>query len=200
MFVRSIRSLFVLASIGVALLLGAQPVFADTELGHTGTVGVHSLTDTASSPGAKCKYRYLSAYDYGRLKRIVVQPPNMRAVAGKSAQKVGWQFTIQRREMGLGGSSPWEPRYTSPEMTAITSASHNATFSSASVGVTTPFGPDTEDAGAIYRVNVKMIWHRPDGSVQGTARHRVNYYRSVLDIGGSGLQNNVCSDYWSPNW
>jgi len=193
------RNLLVLASVTVALLVGAQPVAADTELGHTGTVGLHSLLDTPGNPGATCKYKYLSEYQIGRLKRIVVFPPRMRAVAGKDAQTVGWNFTVQRREAGLGGSGPWENRYTSPEMTAVTDDAHNASFDQASVSVTTPFGPDVEDAIALYRVHIKMFWHRPNGSVQGTAKHRVNYYRSVYtNRSGSGVQENVCGDYWTP--
>jgi hypothetical protein len=193
---RALRSTLVVTTLAVALLGIAQPVFADTELGHTGTVGVHSLNDTSASPGAICKYHYLSSYQFGRLRRITVQPPNMMAVAGKSAQTVGWEFIVERKSLPLGPPTPWKKRYTSPEMTAVTSDSHNAAFSSAYVGVKVPAPPGAEDgARHIYRVTVKMFWHRGDGSVMGSSRHRVDFYRIVESNGGTGEQDSFCDGY-----
>lgn len=198
MSIRSLRSPLVVATVLLALIAGAQPVLADTPLSQTGTVGVHSLRDTASSPGANCKYKYLSAHGYGKLKKIVVMPPRMRAVAGKSAQLVGWTFTVQRRIVSLGPNNPWENRYTSPEMTAVTDDAHNASFSAASVPVIVPFPPDSLDVAAFYRVHVKMFWHTANGSIQGTATHRVDYYRHVMSTGGSKVNQDICPDYWGP--
>ncbi len=200
MRIRRLRGFFALATVGIAVLAVAPPVFADTELGHSGTVGVHSLTDTAASPGAIAKYRYRSADGFGWLKRLFVQPPNVRAVAGRNAQKVGWLFTVERKICGLKGCDRWRLRYTSPEMTAITDDASNAAFSQASVSVTVPCGPNCADAGAIYRVVVKMIWHRPNGNVQGTARHRVYYYRAQMNTGESGLMEKAAWDSWSPDF
>lgn len=196
MRIRGLRSVVALATVGMTVLAVAPPVLADTELGHSNPVGIHSLTDTSANPGATCKYKYLPAYGVGRQKRMFVQPPNMRAVAGMAAQEVGWQFTVQRRidiEPSIGR---WENRYTSPVMAAVTDDGHNAAFSSASVSVTVPFGPDADGAAAIYRVTVKMIWHRPNGSVQGTARHRINFYLRVMSNGASDVQNNFCGGYY----
>lgn len=200
MFRRALRSWFVVTALALAALGAAQPVFADTELGHNGTVGVHSLTDTSASPGAIARYKYNNADGFGWLKRLFVHPPNMRAVAGRSAQTVGWLFTVERKICGLGGCDIWRLRYTSPEMTAVTDDSHNAAFSDATVGVTVPCGHNCADAGATYRVNVKMIWHRPNQSVQGTARHRVYYYRAQMDTGESGVMEKTAWDAWSPDW
>jgi hypothetical protein len=197
MYATAFRRSFLPVAMAIGALTAAQPVLADTEL-DAGTVGVHSLTDTASNPGALCKYRYLPTYDVGRLKRIVVRPPNMRAVAGRSAQEVGWQFTIQRRIDIEPNPGTWEDRYTSPEMTAVTDDSHNASFGSGSVSVTVPFGPGGDGAAALYRVVVKMIWHRPNGSVQGTARDRVDFYERAVSNGGGDVQNNFCTGYWFP--
>jgi hypothetical protein len=44
-----------------------------------------------------------------------------------------------------------------------------------------------------------MLWHRSDGSIQGTARHRVNYYGSYYsNAAGVGMQQNICRAYWAP--
>jgi hypothetical protein len=192
--------MFVAAVASTLIVVGAQPAFADVELGHTGTVGTHSLTDTMASPGVTAKYRYYASDGFGWLKRLRVEAPHVRAVAGKSAQTVGWQFTVERKVCGLGGCGTWENRYTSPEMTAVTDDGHDAALPDASVGVTVPCGHNCEDAGATYRVVVKMIWHRGDGSVQGTARHRVYYYRASMDTGETGVMEKTAWDSWSPDW
>ena len=98
------------------------------------------MSDSASSPGTTCLYKYHSGSDAGDLVKMVVKPPNVRAVAGKSSQTVGWRFTVQRRVQGIGGATPWVQRFTSPEMKAVTDDSRNASFTSASVPVKTgPF-------------------------------------------------------------
>jgi len=48
-------------------------------------------------------------------------------------------------------------------------------------------------------VYITMLWHRSDGSIQGTARHRVNYYGSYYsNAAGVGMQQNICRAYWAP--
>lgn len=201
MSIRGMRSLIALLGVVSVLLLGIQPVLADTERGHSGTVGAHSLNDSMGDPGATCKYKYNSYYQAGRLKHIYVDPPNIMAVAGKSAQTVGWTFTVQRRIYSVfGPPSVWSNRYTSPEMTDVTSDSANASFSAADVSVDTPFGPGTEDAFAVYRVMVNMYWHRANGSVQGNAKHRVDFYYSYYkNHAGSDVQEDVCGGIWAPD-
>ena len=169
------------------------------ELGHKGTVGVHSLNDTAASPGVTAKYKYNSQDGFGWLKRLKVEPPNVRAVAGKSAQTVGWRFQVWRKVCGLGGCDIWRVRYTSPEMTAVTDDAHDAAFTPMAVSVKVPCGHNCADAGAIYRVVVKMNWYRANGSVQGAAKHRVYYYRASMDTGDTGLMEKYAWDSWSPD-
>ena len=195
-----LRRLLLVLPIALAFAVSAQPALADTELGHRGTVGVHSLRDTSEHPGATCKYRYLPAYGYGQLRRIEVRPPQVKAVSGKSHQLVGWRFTIQRKEIGLFGSTHWHKRYTSPEQITYTDDAHNAAFAGMFVRVKVPFGPATQDAIAIYRVIVKLFWHRADGEIAGVARHRVDFYNSVMSSGERNVQQGACGDYWSPAW
>lgn len=199
MNVRRLRGLLVVATIAVAALAATQPVFA-YELGHTGTVGVHSTTDTSSDPGAIGKYRYYASDGFGWLTRFWVNPPNMRAVAGKTGQTVGWLFTVDRKVCGIGGCQHWMLRYTSPEMTAVTDDATDASFTQATVGVTVPCGHNCEDVGATYRITVKMIWHRSNGSVQGTVHDRIYWYGAQMTNGDSGVQEKVAADAWSPNF
>ena len=197
MFGRGLRTLVVVATVAVAALAATQPALA-YELSHTGTVGVHSLTDTSSNPGAIGRYRYYASDGYGFLNRFNVNPPNMRAVAGKSSQTVGWRYTVERKECGIEGCYRWIDRFTSVEFTAVTSDAHNASFSQATVSVNVPCGHGCYDAGAKYRITVKMIWHRPNGSVQGTVLNRIYWYGAQMTNGASGVQEKVAWSAWGP--
>lgn len=199
MFGRSLRTLIVVATVAVAALGATQPAFA-YELGHTGTVGVHSLTDTSSNPGAIGRYKYYASDGFGWLVRFYVNPPKMRAVAGNSSQTVGWRYMVERKVCGIGGCGAWTLRFTSVEMTAVTNDAHNASFSQATASVTVPCGHNCYDAGAIYRITVKMIWHRANGSVQGTVRNRIYWYGAQMTTGEYGVQEKVASDSWSPDF
>ena len=166
------------AGLALGLMLGAQPVLADTELGHTGTVGTHSLHDTANYEGAGCHYLWNTQQDIAYLKSIDVNPPRMKAVVGNNHQTVGWQAIVQRR-WGSNGTSPaWTVTFTSVERTATTNATTNALFNQwAHINVTLPFGAAQHQSKfAQYRVVVKMIWHNSNGTTQGTAMHRVDHY------------------------
>src|SRR3954451_269193 len=151
------------------------PVAAAT----TGTVGHYSLTDSQSSPGATAKYVYVQPADPGEnhwaLHRIVVQPPNMKAVAGKSSQKVGWSFTVQRMACFEPPCGNWETRYTSPVYTAVTSDTANAAFVKESVSVGVPPNP----ALYHYRTTVNMVWYKANGATQGTASARIGWYKWI---------------------
>ena len=200
MRVGSHRGLIIPLAIVAALLATVQPALAGRTLAHTGTVGQYSVTDTAARPGAIGLYRYNAEDDFGWLKRFYVNPPKMKAVAGMNSQKVGWLFNVQRKICGFGGCGNWEVTYTSPVTTAITDDAHSPGWGQASVRVRVPCGPGCADAGASYRINLKMIWNRANGSVMGTAKHRIYFYSQQLDTGGSGVSEGTAPDAWSPDW
>ena len=127
MLSRRLRGLLVATTLAIAALSVVQPALA-YELGHTGTVGAHSTTDTSSDPGAIGKYRYYASDGFGWLTRFWVNPPHMKAVAGQTHQTVGWLFKVERQDCGFGGCSQWRVTYTSPEMTAVTDDAHDAAF------------------------------------------------------------------------
>lgn len=169
----------------LALLLGtalaalslAQPALAYTELKVTGTVGAHRLLDTQLAPGGLCSYNYSSANGAYKLKHISVGPPRMKAVPGMGTEKVAWQFTIQRRIVGLGGPGPWANRYTSQRFVSSTDSTHNAPFHLyEGVKVVVPYAAGG-DASADYRAIAKLIWYKADGTtVLGTATEKVDWY------------------------
>ena len=200
MFSRVSRYLLVGATVAVLATSAAQPVLGATDLGHTGTVGLHSLTDTSANPAAIGKYKYNRSDRFGWLVRFWVNPPNMHAVTGKSNQTVGWKYSVQRQICGLGGCNSWRTTYTSTEQTAVTDDTHNAPFTQMSVGVTVPCGHNCSDAGATYRITETLIWHKANGTIQGTDRERIYYYAAHMTNGQSGVITKVAWDSWSPDF
>jgi hypothetical protein len=188
------RYLFLVAAAIVSLAV-AQPALGYTELGTTGTVGSHSLTDTSGSPGAVCVYHYLSGENLWKLRRIAVNPPNVRAVAGQGTEKVAWKFIVQRRFISAFSSTPgpWKKRYASPKFVAYTDSSHDASFTQEHVRVRVPFGPGA-DAVAEYRVIVKVIWYKASGSVLGKATMRADWYNLYEGL-DTYVSHHNCGDY-----
>jgi hypothetical protein len=148
---------------------------AYTELGTTGTVGAHSMTDTSAAPAGVCAYKaYHTQFSHYLIKHINVNPPTVKAVSGQGNEKVAWDFTVQRRYISFS-NGPWQVRYTSPMFVASTDSRHIAPFVQENVGVAAPQpGADTEYQ---YRVLVKLFWYKTsDGSVLGTANGRIDWY------------------------
>ena len=65
MFRRSFRSLLIGVTVAIAALAATQPVFADTVVGQSGTVGAWSVVDTSLNPAAIGKYRYYASDGFG---------------------------------------------------------------------------------------------------------------------------------------
>ncbi len=180
----------------ISALAIAQPAMAYTELGTTGTVGKHSLSDTEVNPGATCRYDFSSANGAFKLKHISVLAPGMRAVPGMGIEKVAWSFTVQRRIISFGGVEPWDDRYTSPKFKSSTDSHHHAQFDQGSEGVkvVVPYQAGA-DASAEYRVIVNLFWYKTDGTtVLGTATDRVDWYYPDQSNGHTFFQK-FCPDY-----
>lgn len=181
MNIRPTRYLVAFAASLIALVIGASPVSAYKHLGTTGNTGTHSLTDTRSSPGADCVYRFSDVGTAWELRRINVRPPNVQAsVFHEGNQRVGWRFSVERRESNaFTGSGSWIHRYTSPTQKRTTDADHDASFSPMDVSVRVP-EVASSDVWYHYRVIVKVLWYRDNGSVSGTARMRVEWFKSFF--------------------
>lgn len=199
MFKRSSRVVLAMATFAIAALATTQPALAG-EISRTGTIGQYNVVDTKTDQSVLAHYRWYNSDNVGWLKKFVVDPPRMKAVAGRTDQTVGWQFYVERKDCGFFDCSRWKKTYTSPEMTAVTDDSHNAAFTSASVHVYVPCGHLCEDLVSAYRVTIKMIWHKPNGNVQGSARYRIVWYESETSRGDHGKQKNVAGAAWSPDF
>lgn len=180
------RSLFSSVALGLAaMILAVAPVTADTERGHTGTVGKHSLRDSSSNGGVSCVYAepHQASPDtwLAGLKRLEVRPPRVRSSSG--SQRVGWRFIVQRTHQV---SPEWLVTYKSPVQKATATLTGNAPFSLMKIKVNVPSYP------VYYRVDVVMFWYNSAGVVVGKARHRVDYYNRDVAIRPS-VDRNKCT-------
>jgi hypothetical protein len=192
--VKRIARMSLLIGSAFAALAIAQPAMAYTELGTTGTTGAHKLTDTSSSPGVICEYKYSASDELSKLKHIDVLPPKVKGITGHGNEQVAWRFIVQRQISGFGGPGPWKNRYTSPKWFATTDSAHNAPFLDEGVNVTVPFDSGG-DAVAVYRVIVKAFWYDAHGNVIGTATMRDDWYRSVQPPDQAVTRHHECYDY-----
>lgn len=158
---------------GVVLLLFGSltiattgPVLADTEKGHTGIVGTHSLPDSYASPGVRCDYDKESE----RLASFRVRSPIVFArnkTSSRDSRKVGWRFVIMRTAQN---STTQTTFYTSPIYKATAYDNQAAPFTAKTLNQM------VANDGSIYKVLIKMFWFKRDGSKEGTALHSVDYY------------------------
>ena len=191
MVFRAARFPLAVAVFALFMLAAGQPVLADTELGDHGNVGVHSLTDTHSTPGARCDYKFKSVLGLGELKSITVRPPNMDASPGRTQQIIGWRFMIQRSFVGEH-NAPWKTVYKS-DLQTTSIGGEGGGFSSMSTAIIVP--PNEGVTGVHhYRVVVKMVWFGKDGqSVIGWSSHRVDFYRGAMNTGQRWVDNGWCA-------
>jgi hypothetical protein len=173
--------LFAMVAVGPAL---AATGHGNNGHRHTGEVGQHSLRDSLATPGAECRYQQVSPSPGGhgyeaKLRRLYVQPPRVRAIAG--VQTVGWGFVVQRTQYGPSGPGPWSTTYQSPIQRMSTNTTHDAPFTQKSINVVVP-SAGYDDGNYGYRVMLKISWYRANGSTQGTATHRVKFYRLVNSL------------------
>ncbi len=161
-----------------AAVIAVGPVAAQTEVGHTGVVGFHTLRDNSKRAGARCTWteRDGSYFWEGDLTHIDVRPPRMRAVSG--TQEVGWRFTVQRQAW-YASPGLWKNTYTSPIQWRMTDTSHDAAFAWMGVSVNVPTSNPDKQPHYLYRVRVRMLWRNGAGDVTGTAVHEVDWYRKV---------------------
>jgi hypothetical protein len=179
---RSKKAMLVTISAMLLAVTASSAVQADTQLRETGTTGFHALRDTPDSPGYSCHYKGIyppsggDRYE-GKLNRIDVRPPKMKAVSGR--QEVGWRFIVERLN-GSDSSSNWKVTYKSSIQRDTTSSSRNASFSIRDVNVRVPANGAYEDTIYMYRVKVKMFWYTANGGVQGTSTHLNDWFKEVL--------------------
>jgi hypothetical protein len=193
LFGTRVQRFVLLVGVTLGMLVAVSPVAAATELGRSGVVGPHKVVDKQTYAGATCTYAHVAGRpNNSSLVQISVSSPHVWAVAGAGDQRVGWNFSVQRRSFGLGGHGSWSTRYTSPRFTEWATHTREADFTSASVKVTVP-GSANAEFYFEYRVIVKLFWFGDDGSITGSARKLLLWYFQD-DAKTYDTQNFPCED------
>jgi len=172
----------VLTAMGFAfavLAISVSPALADTELGHNGRVGRHKLRDKPAmdgthtfylTPGATCFYDGTS----NELVDIVVKAPKIWArdtTAARNSQTVGYQVILKRADDSFNITTFYKS-------TIATATAFDDAFAELPDGdLETSYLPDSD-----YFVMIKMFWYR-QGTVEGTAKHGVDYYNELIPPG-----------------
>lgn len=183
----------------VALAVTAALSVSQIALGYvetktTGTVGPHSVTDTAARPGVICSYKPSSTPGVAKLKRIYVSAPHVKAIQGSGHEKVGFRYVIQRARYGGSHSGEFRMLYKSPIFTSVTDTTHNAGFGQDSHDIVIPYAYGADSAG--YRVIITAYWYQGESgtTLRGMAKGRIEWYSLSTGV-NPGPFNGSCPDY-----
>jgi hypothetical protein len=159
-----------LAVVAMALALPGATL-ADTPISQVGVTGYYYLLDSYDNTGATCVYRTLYSggnYWQGKLVRLNVDPPVVYG-AHDYVQRVGWNFYVTRQ---IGRRTT--RTYTSPTQKGWASYGSLPNFYPKTVGVTVPKPLFAHDYR--YRVYISMFWYRADGTTEGLAVDRIDFF------------------------
>lgn len=183
---RLLKSVIPLALAAVVLAGLAGPAAAYTIVSETGMIGSWSLTDTAATPGATCRYGAVQPPNHTYLRWVKVRPPVVYA-ADRSAEKIDrkkivWFWRLQRKS--LNGTT-WHTVGTSTRQSAFAYENQPAPFSASTI-----YENGSTNAFSFYRALVVIRWVKANGTIEGAAKATVDYYRlkSPFGIRTSGGQ------------
>lgn len=167
----------------LVILADVPTARADIELGHEGQVGRHRLADIYDSPGAVCDIVLPGPDSLGEI-WLRINPPVMFArdrTPGKDEQPIGWRATISALDEETG---VWRVVRESGIARATARDDLASYFNGEGWLAAFPLGH------AAYVATVEMLWYDPAdmNRVEGTTRHTVEHYASVLRYRGDAIQ------------
>lgn len=168
------RTMLSSVALAAALVLSVPGLAAaDIPVGHSGSYGKHSLTDTREYYGVRCIYNHDQ-----NLAVVKVNPPTVFArskTSGRDQQWVGWRVELQFRD---GGS--WSTEQKSSVVKVKAWDDTPAAFRTTTVTLAHPVGSGE------WRVVLRMTWYKHGTSNvwAGTARHLVEHYSYPLAAPG----------------
>jgi hypothetical protein len=186
---RLVVALSLAAFAGVGLAVG--PVGAYSNISETGMVGPWSLNDTSGTPGATCGYGNEYPPDNAGFRWMNVKPPIVYA-ADRNSDKIDhklvkWYWKLQRAH--YPGTSGWKTIDTSDTQSATAYENQAAHFSamriSHSVG-------NPADSDLLFRALVIIKWVKADGSVEGTAKATIDWYKAKAPWGDNVFGQPFC--------
>jgi hypothetical protein len=157
-FVRRVgRGASLAALVMLILALSGGEALAAHQVGHVGTTGRYSFTDTVSMPGARCVYAGAAGtweFDHATVRPpLVFWPLNSSSNSGT----VGWRLKLQHLTNGV---------WSNVLHTGVTKATARKHVSAMFARKTITWMPPAPNSG-LFRVEVALIWFRTNGTVMG---------------------------------
>jgi hypothetical protein len=178
---RTIRGLLVSVVAAAALAMSAGSALGAHQLSQTGSPGPWTLPDTAANPAATCSYEGGGTAGSTYLTGIRLEDGPEITGTHVGLRSVGYRPLIQHRHGGA-----W---VTVKQGTLITGQATNATPVALPGGLTAV--PVTSDPTR-FRLVLKLIWFRPNASVEGTRMVVVDQYVRFGDLGvGSSCKGRI---------
>jgi hypothetical protein len=176
---RRTRLILALGATTIALVAGAAPAAAATQVIENGAHGGWFVNDSNVAPGFVCKYHTTD----DKLFKITIKPPALFASDLKPKrehQQVGWRYRVQQTHDAV----VWNTVFTSSKIVATAYDDTPAVFGSRSQAIASPNDQ--------YRVEVDAYWYAPlnPATQVGSVTLRYSFVRAKRGI----------TSYVSPNY
>lgn len=180
---RSRRPLLILASAALLVVSAVSPAAAGGDV-QTGQIGHYTVPENETTPTVNCRYNGGTP----KLDKFVLKPPKVwwpdtSSDSNTQHGTVGWKVRIQQTPNPLTG--PWTKTYTSSTIkkTAFEDQPFGDPVDAA------PFATRgilwNRSGNNTYRVVYVLYWYNGNGSVKGSLKHTISYYKGTGDGNGS---------------
>lgn len=171
---KALRSAVALMLALPLLITLAAPAAAYTIVSQTGMVGEWYLTDSVDTPGATCRYTGEYPPNYAYFRSMKLRAPTVRAADRDSTvidqKRVQWSWKLQRAPYP---GNTWTTVATSAKQTKVAYENQAAAFTPLQINLNTGLSPDD----TVFRAMVIIKFLRNNGTVEGTVKAVVDYYR-----------------------
>ncbi len=169
---RVLRGGFLASTIVAAVALGGGTTLAAHQVGHSGTTGSYSWTDSSAHPAGLCDYTGGGAAGHTYIVGVRVNAP--ATAKWPTGQASTWGYVGFRVELQHLSGGSWTTVNWGPQTTANATTTASAMLSNRRVAWA---GPLTgKDRGLAV-----LTWYRPNWSILGSARVVIDHYANNFD-------------------
>lgn len=179
------RPLLMLGAVAALLISSVAPAAAGGDI-QKGQVGHYDVPENEVTPTVNCRYDGSTP----KLDKFLLKPPSVWWPDTNSSNdtqhgKVGWQIRIQ--ETANTDTGPWTVTYKS-SVIKKTAYEDQPFLDPADDAPFTTRGILWNRSGTkSYRVVYVLFWYNGDGSVKGSIKHVITYYKLTGDGNGSNV-------------
>ena len=167
-------SAFSLGALLLATVFAAQPAAAWSDVFHSGTYyDSPNIYDEPGMAGATCIFENNAGSSNDWLDRIKLREFNTHSPY-KTMSHVGFRLAIGRNTAPLGDNS-FKPYYLSPEIKRKANQQFVATFNK-----TWTIPNNATNRGSRFRAVIYLYFYRPNGTLAGQLRARLQVYNNKL--------------------